>query len=417
MPVVYAFMKRWLLIFLFLLSLKAVCTVIVIGHKSKYLSINKAIKDAKSFDTLIIKEDIYYENNLIIDKPLVILGENFPVINGKKNGSIFIIKANNTVIKGLVLQEVKTSYIEEWAAIKLIEVHNCIIENNKLKNNFFGIYIQHSRYCKVRNNEIKGNAINELSSGNGIHLWYSKNIIIENNAIFNHRDGIYIEYTDSSIIVNNKSIKNIRYGLHFMFSNFNTYQNNEFKSNGAGVAVMFSKYIKMINNKFEYNWGHAAYGLLLKEIYDSEVSGNLFKQNTTAIYGESVIRVFFKKNNFESNGKAILFLGSCYDNLVTLNNFILNTFDLSADTDLEGNIFEKNYWSNYTGYDINKDEIGDVPYRPVTLFNYIVNKNPVSIILLRSLFIDILNYSEKVMPLFLPENLKDNQPLMKKSND
>jgi len=83
---------------------------------------------------------------------------------------------------------------------------------------------------------------------------------------------------------------------------------------------------------------------------------------------------------------------------------------------LHDNEFNGNYWSNYTGYDLNRDGIGDVPYRPVKLFSYIVNRTPETIILLRSLFMDIIDFSEKVSPAFTPDNLLDAQPLMKRAS-
>jgi nitrous oxidase accessory protein len=104
--------------------------------------------------------------------------------------------------------------------------------------------------------------------------------------------------------------------------------------------------------------------------------------------------------------------GACYDNIYSKNNFLYNSFDLSYSGNLNSNKFQNNYWSNYTGYDLDKDGIGDIPYRPVKLFSYLVNRTPESIVLLRSLFIDIIDFSEKVSPVFTPENLIDNKPLM-----
>ena len=84
---------------------------------------------------------------------------------------------------------------------------------------------------------------------------------------------------------------------------------------------------------------------------------------------------------------------------------------------MNDNKFDSNYWSSYSGYDLDKDGIGDVPYRPVKLFSYIVNRTPETIILLRSLFIDILNFSERVSPVFTPDDLVDASPKMKLIDD
>jgi nitrous oxidase accessory protein len=237
---------------------------------------------------------------------------------------------------------------------------------------------------------------------------------IEHNFVQHVRDGIYLEFSDDCLIKNNVSALNIRYGLHFMFSNDDIYQDNIFENNGAGVAVMFSKRIKMYNNIFKENWGTASYGLLLKEINDAEIIGNLFENNTIGINIEGSNRIVYKHNNFTNNGWAIKVKGACYTNAFTENNFLYNSFDIAYNSNVNDNVFDKNYWSNYTGYDLNKNGIGDIPYRPVKLFSYIVNRTPETIILLRSLFIDIIDFSEKVSPVFTPDNLLDNNPKMKK---
>jgi nitrous oxidase accessory protein len=170
----------------------------------------------------------------------------------------------------------------------------------------------------------------------------------------------------------------------------------------------------MYNNIFKENWGTASYGLLLKEINDAEIEGNTFENNTIGINIEGSNRINYKQNTFSNNGWAIKVKGACYTNKITQNNFLYNSFDIAYNSKVNDNEFDKNYWSNYTGYDLNKDGIGDVPYRPVKLFSYIVNRTPETIILLRSMFIDIIDFSEKVSPVFTPDDLMDNNPQMKK---
>ncbi|MFL0353651.1 nitrous oxide reductase family maturation protein NosD [Xanthomarina sp. GH4-25] len=376
--------------------------------------LNDAIKVAKSFDTIVVKKGTYKEYNILVDKPLTIIGKNYPVIDGEMKGEIITIVSDSVTVDGLFIINVGTSYTEDYAAIRVKRSNDFVIQNLVLEKLFFGIYIEKGRNGKIFHNKIIGDAVEEYNSGNGIQLWYSKNIEIEHNFIEHVRDGIYLEFSDDCIIKNNVSANNVRYGLHFMFSNDDIYQDNIFENNGAGVAVMFSKKIKMYNNIFKENWGTASYGLLLKEINDAEIEGNTFKDNTIGINIEGSNRINYKKNNFISNGWAIKVRGACYTNHFTSNNFLYNSFDISYNSNINDNLFDKNYWSNYTGYDLNKNGIGDIPYRPVKLFSYIVNRTPETIILLRSLFIDIIDFSEKVSPVFTPDNLLDNNPKMKK---
>ncbi|MBT8376414.1 MAG: nitrous oxide reductase family maturation protein NosD, partial [Bacteroidia bacterium] len=324
----------------------------------------------------------------------------------------FSVEATDIIIKNLTIKNIEVSYIKEYAAILLFKSYDFEIENITVENAFFGFLIQKSKDGKIHNNTISGEGKAEADSGNAIHLWHCENVKITNNDVRRMRDGIYLEFGNNSYISNNYSTENMRYGLHFMFSNNNTYENNIFEANGAGVAVMFSKKIKMYNNVFKKNWGTASYGILLKEINDAELKHNTFEDNTVGINADGTNRIIYTENTFKNNGYAIKVHGACYDNIYSKNNFLYNSFDLSYSGNLNSNKFENNYWSNYTGYDLNKDGIGDIPYRPVKLFSYLVNRTPESIVLLRSLFIDLIDFSEKVSPVFTPENLIDNQPLM-----
>jgi len=410
-------MRFWQGIFLLLClafggSLRA--QTITICSSCEVKSIKKGIEIATEGDTLLIQKGTYKESEIYIDKTLTLLGKGLPVIDGGNKGEILTISADGVVLDGLKIMNVGTSYTKDNAAIRMVKNKDFELRNLVLEKMFFGIYLEKATGGKIINNRIKGDAVDEFGSGNGIHLWYSKNIDIENNDIQQVRDGIYFEFADNCTIKNNYSHDNVRYGLHFMFSNHDVYENNVFENNGAGVAVMFSKFIDMHNNVFRKNWGTASYGLLLKEINDAQIVGNTFEENTIGISVEGTNRIEYSKNNFIGNGWALRIRGAIYGNTFTKNNFLYNSFDLSYNSNLNDNVFDKNYWSEYTGYDLDRDGIGDVPYRPVKLFSYIVNRTPETIILLRSLFMDIIDFSEKVSPVFTPDNLSDANPLMKR---
>ncbi len=411
-------MKKIYSIALVLLGSLMVCqplsanTLEVCG-KCDYTTISEAVAAAQPFDTVLVKQGTYAEYNIGIVKPLTLLGENNPVIDGQDKGEIITVQSDDVTVDGFTVVNVGTSYTTDYAAIRVVKSKRYTIKNCRLERLFFGIYLEKSSDGVVHNNYIQGDAVNEYNSGNGIQLWYCKNVEVTGNTVKNVRDGIYLEFSDHIDIRDNKSIDNLRYGLHFMFSNDDSYTNNLFQNNGAGVAVMFSKNIEMKNNVFRKNWGTAAFGLLLKEINDSEISGNTFEENTVGINIEGSNRIDYLHNDFKNNGWAVKVRGACYANIFKFNNFLYNSFDISYNSKLNDNGFDRNYWSNYTGYDLNKNGIGDVPYRPVKLFSYIVNRTPETIILLRSLFIDIIDFSEKVSPVFTPDNLLDENPQMK----
>ena len=267
--------------------------------------------------------------------------------------------------------------------------------------------------CVVRNNEIAGTPTTEQSTGNGIHLWKCENALIEKNFISGHRDGIYFEFVTNSTVSENISQGNIRYGIHFMFSHNDSYLGNTFRDNGAGVAVMYSKQVRMENNLFEKNWGASAYVILLKEISDSHIKHNTFFRNTVAILMEGTSRIEVMENMFEENGWAMKVQASCNENVFHDNNFLANSFDVATNGMMMLNRFYNNYWDKYEGYDLNKDGVGDVPYHPVSMYAMVVEQNPNALILLRSFMVSLLDKAEKAIPSLTPEDLKDEKPMIK----
>ena len=394
-------------------SLGARANTITVCETCPIKTIKEAINQASDGDTIIVKKGIYREANIKVDKEVTIIGEDQPTIDGEKKGEIITIGANNVTLDGFKIINVGLSYTTDYASVRVVTSSGFTIQNLELEKLFFGIYLQKSNNGKVINNKVQGEAVTEFNSGNAIHLWHCNNVEIRGNDVRNVRDGIYLEFSDNTTITNNFSKGNVRYGLHFMFSNNNHVSDNIFESNGAGIALMFSKFMEVENNVIRNNWGTAAYGLLLKEVNDANIKNNLFIENTVGITVEGSNRLEYSNNDFTSNGYAIRVRGACYDNKIIKNNFLYNSFDISYNGRINDNKFDHNYWSNYTGYDLDKNGIGDVPYRPVKLFSYIVNRTPETIILLRSLFIDIIDFSEKVSPVFTPDDLLDENPRMK----
>lgn len=380
-----------------------------------YSSVKEAVRKAKPHDTILIEGGTYQESGIEIEKPLKLIGKDNPVIDGNFTGQIITVKADDVTIQGLTLKNIATSYRQDHAAIRVLARSNVRILNNTILNTYFGIYLQNSINIIVKDNVVKGEKGDKTESalGNAIHVYYTDEVEISGNLLQGHRDGIYLEVVKNSKVHRNISRDNQRYGLHFMFSNGNTYMHNTFKHNGAGVAVMYTDDVRMEHNIFEDNWGAASYGLLLKDIRNSVIYNNTFRRNTTGIYMESSSRLDIQHNDFERNGWAIKLLTTSIDNTFRLNNFTGNSFDVSTNGKSQLNLIENNYWDKYSGYDLDKDKVGDVPYRPVSLYSMLVERVPPSVMLMRSFMVDLLDSMERVLPSLIPENLVDERPLMK----
>ncbi|MBC7567234.1 MAG: nitrous oxide reductase family maturation protein NosD [Pedobacter sp.] len=388
--------------------------VISVGKSKQFTSIQKAIDFSKNGDTVMVFPGLYKEGNIIIQKSITLLGRGYPVLDGENKYAIISIKAKNALVKGLKLQHTGRSEIRDLGAIMVYDSDSVSVINNILDDTNFGVYVQNSKKCTIKGNSITAYGKDEVQSGNGIHCWHSDSLTIIGNKIKGHRDGLYFEFVKNSLIEKNISTMNVRYGIHFMFSNQNTYIANVFERNGSGVAVMYSKKIHMYKNHFLNNWGDAAYGILLKDITDSDISGNFFTENTVGLHMEGCSRIKLSRNTFNNNGWAVKIQASCDNNDLTKNNFTGNTFDIGTNGSLVLNTFNGNYWDKYEGYDLQRDNIGDIPYHPVSMYSMIIDSNPAALMLFRSLIVTLLDKTEKILPGVTPENLKDNKPVMKK---
>lgn len=404
---------------LFCLSLtKASALILHVGEQQAYPTITGALASARRGDTILVSPGTYREGNLRVRTPVVILGKGFPVIDGEGRFEIFTVTANEVTIQGLHLVNTGSASIDDIAAVKGLNVQRLNVLGNRFDETFFGIHLANSSGCVIEGNTLSGTSGIRIEQhvGNGIHLWKCTGATIRNNEVHHHRDGIYFEFVTHSRVEGNNSHENIRYGLHFMFSNDDEYVRNRFRNNGAGAAVMYTRGVTMLENRFEENRGSASYALLLKDIGDSRIIRCQFVSNTIGIHMEGSSRCLFQGNNFLENGWAIRIQASCDNNTLTANSFVGNTFDVATNGSRSLNRLTGNYWDKYDGYDLNRDGVGDVPFHPVSLYGMIVEKMPTSVMLWRSFLVFLLDRAEKVVPAVTPENLMDEKPKMR-SND
>jgi nitrous oxidase accessory protein len=388
-------------------------STVVVSPNGPVTTIGRAIELVPAGGRVIVRAGVYREPTLQLSRPVELIGDSGAVLDGEGRRQLMTITGDDVTVRGLVLRNVGMSYTEDRAAIKAVGVRGCIIEDNRVEEGFFGIYLARSTGCRISRNILRASGRTEVGSGNGIHLWSSDSMLIEGNTMSGFRDGIYFEFVRGSVIRGNTSERNLRYGLHFMYSDGCHYRANLFRANGSGVAVMYSKHVEMTGNRFEDNWGSAAYGLLLKEMSDSRVIGNVFARNTTGLVAEGADRLEARDNDFLDDGWAVRITASTSEARFTGNNFIGNTFDVATNSRQAFSTFAGNYWDAYRGYDLDRDGYGDVPHRPVRLFSLIVEHNEPSLILLRSLFVRVLDVAERTVPMLTPVALSDERPAIR----
>jgi nitrous oxidase accessory protein len=384
---------------------------LVVSPTGPYRSVGEAVRAAPAGSRIVVKPGTYREPAIVIDRSLELVGEGRPVLEGRDASTLIRVVADDVAVRGLILINVPPSNLEERAALKFERAHRCVADALEVRDAPFGIYAAEAADCRITNNVIRGNG-SLGSAGNAIHLWSSTRMTVHDNVVSGHRDGLYFEFVRDTSIERNSSEANLRYGLHFMFSHGCTYRENHFARNGAGVAVMYTHDVTIERNEFRANRGPAAYGLLLKDISDSTIDGNRIEDNTVGLLIEGGGHLTIRANAFSRNGWAVKLMANSPFNRLEGNIFAGNSFDVATNSRSTAATVVGNWWDRYHGYDLNRDGRGDVPFRPVRLFALFVADQPASVILMRSLFVDLLDAAETALPVLTPDTLVDTAPMM-----
>ena len=384
-----------------------------VGAGQAHATIRAALAAAADGDTIVIHAGRYAEGALLLDKPVALVGEGWPVLDGEFKHQVITITAPDVTVRGLHITNGGRSSTKELAGISVQADAGYTLADNKLIACDYGIYLAGAGQGSVSGNVLEGKTEEEMNSGNGIHLWNSKEVRVAGNHVSGHRDGIYLEFAHDAVIEGNEVVENMRYGLHFMNAHRSRYHKNRFTSNGAGVAIMYSREVHMTDNVFEMSWGSAAYGLLIKDVVDSSIARNVLRKNSTGIYAQGATRCVFESNEFRENGWALRVLSNGLDNTFRANVFSRNSFDVGTNGDLQNHTFSGNYWDRYEGYDLKRDGAGDVPYRPVSLYAIVTERVPASLFLMHSFMVQLLDRAEKAFPSITPDSVVDPAPAMR----
>lgn len=387
---------------------------VVVSPAGPVRSISAALQLVRTGGRVVVDAGTYREPTIFVRRSVEIVGRGSPVIDGEGTHAILTIAADDVTVRGLHLRRVGTSDLEDRAALRVQDARRCAILDNEFSDAFFGIYLAKVDGCRIERNVLRASHATETTSGNGIHLWSSRSVVIADNRVGGFRDGVYFEFVRDTEVRDNVSEGNLRYGLHFMYSDDCRYLRNIFRRNGSGVAVMYTHRVQMTANRFEHNWGAASYGLLLKEISDARLERNVFYRNTTGLVADGANRIIADRNQFVENGWAVKLDASTVDGRMTRNNFIANTFDIASNSREPSTVLAGNFWDAYRGYDLDRDGVGDVPFRPVRLFSMIVERHEPALLLLRSAFVELLDAAERVLPAITPTTLADARPAMRR---
>lgn len=382
----------------------------------------QAMIDAAEPGDVLVLTSGTYDGNVVIDKPLELRGEGWPVVDGHGEGNVIEVYAPDVTITGLVIANTGTSLDQENAGVSA-DGERVSIVGNRFENVLFGVFLRGAHDSYVADNVI-GAADFELGRrGDGIRLWESSRTVVERNIVDGGRDTV-LWFSDDLVLRDNR-VTNGRYGIHFMYSDGALVERNYLGGNSVGGFLMYSHNLTLRDNLITGSQGPSGYGIGLKDMDGATITGNHIMSNRIGVYFDNSpatpgISHDISNNLFAYNETGVMFLPSVRGNVLSGNAFVDNgeQVGVQGKGDFYGNnVFTVgetgNHWSDFAGYDADGDGVGDVFYESADLFSTLTDKNPELHFFDATPASEAIDLAGKMFPAFQPRpKLTDTAPII-----
>ena len=375
----------------------------------------QAAIDAAESGTVLMLQTGFYSGPVSIDKSLILQGEEDSIIDGGGEGRVITVNAPDVVIRGMTIKNSGDSLATEDSGIFVTKQGvNVRIEFNRLESNLIGIYLKGAADARVRGNTIYGSRDPHMNDrGNGVHIWNSPGAIVEDNRLRYGRDGIFVTTSRHNIFRNN-NFQDLRFAIHYMYTNHSEVSGNVSIGNHSAYALMYSDNLDVFDNSSD---GARDRGLFLNFINYSVFRRNMVRGGTEkCVFIYNANSNVFEGNHFEACDIGIHFTAGSDKNTIAGNTFIGNRTQVKyvGTRHIEWSLNGRgNFWSDNMAYDLNNDGIADRPYRPNDMVDQIVWRYPLAKLLLNSPATQLLRWAQSEFPSLHPGGVTDSAPLMK----
>ncbi|WP_163577159.1 nitrous oxide reductase family maturation protein NosD [Halomonas faecis] len=374
-----------------------------------------------------------YPGNFVIDEAIVLSGDDGAILDGQGRGSVLTVEAPGAHVSGLHIRNDGANITDMDSGIFVAKsAAGAVIESNRIEARGFGIWLDGTADVRVESNRISGDtSLRSQDRGNGLQLYNVSGAEIIDNEVWEARDGIYIDVSNGNRLIGNL-LRDQRYGVHYMFSQDNVVRDNVTRNNRLGYALMQSRNLEVVGNRSIRDQN---YGFLMNYIVDSVIAENVSIEAQRGVTPGSATSDGHAISGAE--GKALFVYNSLFneirDNLFARTEIGIHLTAGSEDNEFHGNAFvanqtqvkyvavreqewshegRGNYWSDYLGWDLSGDGIGDVPYEPNDSVDRLIWTYPMAKILMNSPAVQVLRWVQREFPVLRPPGVKDSHPLM-----
>jgi nitrous oxidase accessory protein len=352
-----------------------------------------------------------YFGDVVLDKPLRLVGQGRPRLVGAGDGSVVRVRADDVTIEGFDIDGREGGDLGRDSAGIHTARARTTIRDCRIREALFGIYVREANGVVVERCTVRGiHGKDPGEKGSGIHVFNTVGFRFVGNEIVDVRDGFYLQNASRGFVRDNVA-RDLRYGLHYMFSDDNVFEDNTFENGAAGTAIMYSQRIVFRRNRFLRNRGFASVGLLFQSCVDVLAEDNLIADNARGVFIEGSQRILVRRNVVAGSDVAVVLYDPTGGHRFEGNSFVGNLTPLDLVARHTDTVFVGNYWSGNDEPDLDGDGRSDRPYRLSSVFDHLRGNLTAADLLSDSLAATAIGAAERAFPVLRLVPVEDPSPL------
>jgi nitrous oxidase accessory protein len=353
----------------------------------------------------------HHTGDLIIDKPLRLVGRGRPLLVGSGKGSVVRVRADGVTVEGFRIDGRRGGDLARDTSGVHTSGRDTTLRDLEIVDALFGVYLREANGAVVERCRIRGIPGRDPGEkGSGIHAYNLEGFRFDDNEVVDVRDGLYLQNASKGTLRRNVA-RDVRYGLHYMFSDDNLFEENTFENGAAGTAIMYSERIVFRRNRFLSNRGFASVGLLFQGCDDVLAESNLVADNARGVFIEGSHRITLRGNVIAGSDVAVVLYDPSGGHRFEGNSFVGNMSPLDLVARHTDTVFAGNYWSGNGEPDLDGDGRSDRPYRLTSVFDHFRGNLTAADILSDSFAAAAIGAAEKAFPVLRLVPVEDASPL------
>jgi nitrous oxidase accessory protein len=393
--------------------------VLVVGQDGSHRSLQDALAASQPGDVIEVRGGVH-QGPILVDRPVSLVGVEQPILDGGGAGTVITLAASGASLRGFVIRG-SGSDLNRGDAGVAVQARGVVVEGNRVEDALFGVSLDNAHGSVLRGNTIRGKPLPPAERGDGIRLWYSSDVLVEDNYVEGVRD--CVAWYSSNLRLRHNTIENGRYGLHFMYDDAMELSGNILRNNSVAAYVMYGRNVTLRNNLLSGSRGPSGFGLGLKDVDGLVLEDNWLVNNRVGAWIDSSPSSLdasstYRRNVFAFNDIALTLQPAVQRNVFTENVFRDNHQQVSVagGGTLKGNRWSVdgrgNYWGDYRGFDAGGDGVGDVPYRVEGLMGALMDRRAELRLFQFGLAAEAVEFAARAFPGLKPTpRLTDEAPL------